>query len=197
VVAPGAHVSADGDGGRGSRRSHSASWEPRRRVHCCRGSGPATLGRSHTWDPDRAFFAHHAFDFRPHFCIRNQLARMELQVALERLRATGRKSRQASGCGPECRRGVVHSRPAVAGSKQHEVRKEWRHCIGENHFGDHSVAMLIPPAQIGIPVAGAAIALQVPEGVTVRETSGVEIVAIPGIEIGPVLLVAPPGMCIG
>jgi cytochrome P450 len=41
--------------------------------------------RPHEWDPDRDLLPHVAFGFGPHFCIGNQLARMELRVALERL----------------------------------------------------------------------------------------------------------------
>jgi cytochrome P450 len=41
--------------------------------------------RPHEWDPDRALAPHVAFGFGPHFCIGNQLARMELRVAVERL----------------------------------------------------------------------------------------------------------------
>ena len=39
----------------------------------------------HAWDPAREPQAHVGFGFGPHFCIGNQLARMELQVGLERL----------------------------------------------------------------------------------------------------------------
>lgn len=46
---------------------------------------PERWEEPHTWNPDRKSYPHVAFGFGPHFCIGNQLARMELQVALERL----------------------------------------------------------------------------------------------------------------
>jgi cytochrome P450 len=46
---------------------------------------PDQWDRPHEWDPDRPLRPHVAFGFGPHFCIGNQLARMELRTALERL----------------------------------------------------------------------------------------------------------------
>ena len=82
--------------------------------------------------------------------------------------------------------------------EQDEVREERWHRVGEDHLADDAVLVLLLVAELTIPVAHAQVGvLQVLERVLVLPPPGVEVVAVPRIQVLAILRMAPAGMAVG
>jgi hypothetical protein len=83
------------------------------------------------------------------------------------------------------------------GCRQDEAREERRHGVGKDDLSHDPVLELLPTPHVVVPVPKATIVLQVLEGVLVARAPRVEVVPVAGVEVLPVLGMAPSGVGIG
>ena len=81
--------------------------------------------------------------------------------------------------------------------EEHEGWKERWHGVGENHFADHPVGVLLAVAHLVVPVAEPTVVAQIAERILVAPPPRVELVVVLGFEVLAILRVAASGVGVG